>query len=77
MYPTDLKEWKGLCYGVYGAFTNCKVGDLNQVKSKLNQAGYQTILLHHVISSGIRFVDKEFGPMQNNDPKHTSKLCQG
>ena len=52
---------------VWGAFANCKVGDLHLGKGKLNQTGYHRILQHHTIPSGTQ---------QDNDPKHTSKLCQ-
>ena len=46
-------------------FANCKVGDLHLVKSKLNQTSYHNIL------QSLNFV-----LIQDNDPKHTSKVCQ-
>ena len=61
---------------VWGSFTNCKVGDLHQEKGKLNQTGYHSILQHYVIPYGIRLVAQEFVIMQDNEPKHISKLCQ-
>ena len=61
---------------VWEAFANCKVGDLHQAKGKLNQTGYHSILQHHAILSGMRLVGQGFERMQDNDPKHTSKLCQ-
>ena len=60
---------------VWGAFANCKVGDLHQMKGKLNQTGNHSILQHHTIPPGTRLVDQGFILMQHNDPKHTSKLC--
>ena len=58
------------------AFGNCKVWKLHQVKGKLNQTGYHNILQHHTIPSGPRLVGQNFVLVQDNDPKHTSKLCQ-
>ena len=61
---------------VGGAFAKCKVWDLHQVKGKLNQTGYHSILQHHTIPSGIQLVAQGFLLMQDNDRKNTSKLCQ-
>lgn len=65
-----------VCVCVWGDFAYCKVWDLHQVKDKLNQTGYHSILQHHVIPSGTRLVGQGFVLMQDNDPKHTNKLCQ-
>ena len=59
-----------MCWG--GPSPNAKLG----VKSKWNQTGYQSILQHHAIPSGTQLVDQGFLLMRDNDPKHTSKLCQ-
>ena len=59
-----------------GAFANWKVRELHQVKAKLNQTGYHNILQNHIIPLGMWFVHQEFVLMQDNDPKHSSKLCQ-
>ena len=61
-----------------GAFVSCKVRNLPRVKRKLNQTSYYCILQHHMILilSGMRFVAQGFIFMQDNDPKHTNKLCQ-
>ena len=72
-HHTYRKPWRRLCYGD-GCFANCKVGDLHQVISRLNQIGYHSILQHHVISSGTR---QGIVFMLNNDPKHTCKFCWG
>ena len=61
---------------VLGASTNCKVEDLYQVKNKLNQTGYLSIPKHHAIPSRTRLVAQGFLFMQDNNPEHTSKLCQ-
>ena len=61
---------------VWGTFANSKVGDLHQVKGKLNQTGYHSILQRHAIPSGKRLVRQGFVLMRDNDSKHTSKLRQ-
>ena len=71
--PT-LKLWRGSVM-VSGTFANCKVGDLHQVKDKLNQTSYHSILQHHMISSRTWLVGQRFVILQDNDPKYTSKLC--
>ena len=50
--------------------------DLYQVKGKLNQTSYQSILQHHAILLGTWLVAQGFVLMQDNEPKHTVKLCQ-
>ena len=62
--------------GAGGRFSHCKVGDLHQVKDKLNQTGYHSILLHPMIPSGMWFVGQEFVLKQGYDSKCTSRLCQ-
>ena len=61
---------------VWEAFANCKVGDLHQLKGKLNQTGYHSTLQHHAIPSEIWLVGQGFILLPDYDPKHTSKLCQ-
>ena len=60
---------------VWESFTNCKV-DLHQVKSKLNQISYHSILQYHAIPSRKWLVAQGFVLIQDNDPNHTRKLCQ-
>ena len=70
MYFTNCKVWRRLCCGVCvwgGAFANCKVGDLHQVKCKLNKTDYHNILQYHVIPSGMRLVAQGFLLIQDND----------
>ena len=52
------------------------VGDLHRVTGTLNQKGYHSILQRHAIPSGLRLVVQGFILQQDNDPKHTSRLCQ-
>ena len=71
--PESIEEavlWCG------SSFANWEVENLHQVKGKLNQTSYHSILLYYTIPSGMRLVGQGFVLMQDNDPKHTSKLCQ-
>ena len=60
---------------MWGTFANCWVGDLHQMKGKLNQTCYHSILQHHAIPSWTRLVSQGFQHMQD-DPKHIIKFCQ-
>ncbi|KAL7849234.1 hypothetical protein SRHO_G00208570 [Serrasalmus rhombeus] len=61
---------------VWGCFGAGKVGDLYRVKGILNKEGYHSILQRHAIPSGQRLIGANFILQQDNDPKHTSKLCK-
>ena len=61
---------------VWGCFAGDRVDDLYQVHGKLNQHGYHSILQRHAIPSELRLVGQSFILQQDNDPKHTSKLCK-
>ncbi|MCJ8728664.1 hypothetical protein PDJAM_G00006990 [Pangasius djambal] len=61
---------------VWGCFGAGKVGDLYRVQGILNQHGYHSILQRHAIPSGQRLIGHCFILQQDNDPKHTSKLCK-
>ena len=71
---TSTVKFGGDSVFVWRAFANCKFGDLHLVKGKLNQIVYHSIL-QHTILSGTRLVAQRFVLMQDNDPKHASKLC--
>ena len=43
-----------------GAFTICKFGDFDQVKGKLSQTGYHSLLQHPTNPSGTGLVAKGF-----------------
>ncbi|CAJ0934134.1 unnamed protein product [Ranitomeya imitator] len=53
---------------VWGCFAGDTVGDLFKIEGMLNQHGYHSILQRHATPSGLQ---------QDNDPKHTSRLCKG
>ena len=52
-----------------------KVGDLYRVKGILKKEGYHSILQSHAIPCGQRLIVANFLLQQDNDPKHSSKLC--
>jgi len=60
---------------VWGCFSYTGVGDLHRIKGIFDQKGYHSILSRHCISSGKRLIGHGFIMQQDNDPKHTSKLC--
>lgn len=60
---------------VWGCFSYAGVGDLHRIKGTLDQKGYHSILKMHAIPSGMRLIGRGFLFQQDNDPKHTSKLC--
>ena len=46
-------------------------------KGKLNPTGYHSPMTeNHTIPSGMLIVTQEVELMQDNDPKHSNKLCQ-
>ena len=60
---------------VWGCFGGGKVGDLYRVKEILKKEGYHSILQLHAIPCGWRLIGASFLLQQDNDPKHSSKLC--
>ena len=61
---------------VWGCFAGDTVGDLFKTEGTLSQHGYHSILQRHAISSGWGLVGPSFIFQQDNDPKHTSRLCK-
>lgn len=61
---------------VWGCFGNNKPGHLIKITGKLNKEGYLKILQENAIPSGINVIGRNFVFQQDNDPKHSSKLCQ-
>ena len=60
---------------VWGCLGAGKVGDLYKLKGILNKEGYHSILQCHAKPCGQRLIGANFLLQQDNDPKHTSKLC--
>ena len=62
---------------VWGCFAGDTVGDLLEIECAPNQHGYHSILQQHAIPPGLHFGGPSFIFQQDNDPKHTSRLCKG
>jgi len=53
-----------------------EVGDLVKIEGIMKKGEYKKILMRNVVSSEKRLIGRNFIFMQDNDPKHTSKLCK-
>lgn len=62
---------------VWGCFSSAGVGDLIRIDGIMNKEKYRQILEEHTLPSGLRLIGPGFTLMQDNDPKHSSKLCRG
>ena len=61
---------------VWGCFAGHKIGDLIRVRGIMKKEQYREILENHVVPSAHRMVVRRQPVfMQDNDPKHKSKLC--
>ena len=74
MHASIFQAWWRQCDGL-GCFGDGKVGDLYRVKGILKKEGYHSILHRHAISCELRLIGVNFLLQQDNDPKHSSKLC--
>ena len=61
---------------VWGCFSSAGVGDLVKIEGIMKKEQYKTILENNAIPSGLRTIGRGFVFMQDNDPKHISKLCK-
>ena len=62
---------------VWGCFADDTVGDLFKIRGTLKQHGYHSILQRHAIPSSLGLVGPIFVCQRQNDPEHTSRLCNG
>ena len=62
---------------VWGCFAGDIVCDWFIIQGTLNQHGYHSNLQRYAILSGLRLVGQTVVFQQDNDPKHTSRLCKG
>lgn len=62
---------------IWGCFSYAGVGQLVKIDGILKKEQYHNILKSHAIPSGINLIGRGFIFQQDNDPKHTSKLCAG
>lgn len=61
---------------VWGCFGKNMVGDIVKIDGILRKEQYLNILIEHAVPSGSRLIGSNFIFMQDNDPKHTAKLCK-
>lgn len=61
---------------VWGGIGNGKVGKLHRIKGIMDQYVYHNILVRHAIPSACRIMMPGWIYQEDNDPKHTSKLCR-
>ena len=61
---------------VWVCFRGQGIGDLRRIKGKMDQKTYHQILIRHGVPSRLRLVGQSFVYQQDNDAKHTSKLCK-
>uniref|UniRef100_A0AAZ3RVQ2 Uncharacterized protein n=1 Tax=Oncorhynchus tshawytscha TaxID=74940 RepID=A0AAZ3RVQ2_ONCTS len=62
---------------VWGCFAGDTICDLFRIQGTLNEHGYHSILQRYAIQPGLRLVGLSFVFQQDNDRKHTSRLCKG
>lgn len=62
---------------VWGCFSSRGTGDLVRVEGIMKKEQYKAILECNAVPSGLRLVGDGFIFQQDNDPKHSSKLCRG
>lgn len=60
---------------VWGSFSHAGVGKLVKIEGTMKKEQYHSILQRHAIPSGFNLIGRGFILQQDNDPKHTSKLC--
>lgn len=62
---------------VWGCFSGHGTGDLIKVEGIMKKEQYHQILIRRAIPSGLRIIGRGFTMQQDNDPKHSSRLCRG
>uniref|UniRef100_A0A3P8U5F7 Uncharacterized protein n=1 Tax=Amphiprion percula TaxID=161767 RepID=A0A3P8U5F7_AMPPE len=60
---------------VWGSICGNGTGELVKIYGVMNKKVYQNILVHDGIPSGLNLIGCGFIDQEDNDPKHTSKLC--
>lgn len=62
---------------VWGCFSSQGTGDLIKIEGIMKKEQYKNILEQNAVPSGLRLIGDGFIFQQDNDPKHSSKLCRG
>ena len=61
---------------VWGCFSGHGIGDFVKINGIMKKEHYKKILVQNAIPSGLRTIGRGFIFQQDNDPKHTSRLCK-
>ncbi len=61
---------------IWGVMSRIGVAPLKRITGIFNIEGYHRIQVHKAIPAGLQLIGKCFVLQQDNNPKHTSKLCQ-
>ncbi|CAK9827487.1 Transposable element Tc1 transposase [Anthophora retusa] len=61
---------------LWGCFGTNKVDSLVKIDGILRKEQYLKILQDHAVPSGTKLIGENFIFMQDNDPKHSAKICQ-
>jgi len=60
---------------VWSCFPFAGMGDLVKIEGIIKKEQYKKILIENVILFGTKLIGRNFIFMQDNDSKHTSRLC--
>lgn len=61
---------------VWGCFCGYGIGDFIKFDGIMKKENYKNILIRNAIPSGVRLIGRGFILQQDNDPKHSSRLCR-
>lgn len=61
---------------VWGCFSGYGTGDLVRIEGTMKKEHYKRILQQNAVPSGLKLIGNGFIFQQDNDPKHSSKLCR-
>ena len=62
-----------MVWGGMNAFGN---SGLKNIKGIMDKKVYHKILVHHAVKEGRQLIGEKFVFQEDNDPKHSSKLCR-
>jgi hypothetical protein len=61
---------------VWGCFFGCETRDLVKINGIMKKEQHKQILQENAVPSGLNLIGHGFMFQQDNDPKHSSKLCR-